>query len=176
MLRGALVSSALVLTVAVQACSGDSPPSSTFRNSDSPVARQSTDRPAQPVGNVSASPDSALTVTVTDGIPGDCEPSPPDPNAVVLPRVLSRTDPVLPTDVPGHGLVVLDVVLSRSGQIEDARVRRSFRPDFDKACIEAVRQWRFQPATQKGIPVTFDFTMRCEFSPQEQPTAPSGPL
>lgn len=174
MLRGLMLPTILLVAVTVQGCSGGSPRSLPSRAADAPTDQEAAEPADRSVRGDAARSAPTQTVTVT-GMPEDCEPSPPDPNAVVLPRVVFRTDPVIPTDVRIHGTVVLDVVLSQSGQIQDARVRRRFTPDFDKACIDAVRQWRFQPATQKGIPVKFDFTMRCEFSPQQQAIAPSGP-
>ena len=72
-------------------------------------------------------------------------------------------------------MVLVDLVVNRAGQVENARIRRSFKPAFDTACIDAIRQWRFHPATQKGKPVAFDLTMHCEFNPQAQPIPPSDP-
>ena len=168
MLRSLILPAILLVTVTVQGCSGGSPRSLPSRAADAPTNQDAAEPADHSARGDAARSAPAQTVTVT-GMPEDCEPLPPDPNAVVPPSVISRKDPVIPKDVEVHGMVVLDVVLSRSGQIVDASVRRSFTPEFDKACIDAVRQWRFRPATQKGIPVSFEFSMRCEFNPQAQP-------
>src|SRR5882672_9179214 len=130
MLRDLILRAILLVAVTVQGCSGGGPRSLPSRAADAPTDQEGAEPADQSVRSDATRSAPAQTVTVT-GMPEECEPSPPDPNAVVLPRVVFRKDPVVPTDVRIHGTVVLDVVLSRSGQIEDARVRRSFKPDFD---------------------------------------------
>jgi len=73
------------------------------------------------------------------------------------PRPLSRTSPRYPPraradSVEGH--VVLSLLVDVSGNVEKAKVVESQPPGvFDEAALEAVRQWRFEPATYEGAPV-----------------------
>ena len=108
-------------------------------------------------------------------MPGDCQGAPPDPAAVIPPRVISRIDPVMPEDVQRRGVVVLAGVVNKSGQVETLTVQRAFTPAFDKACLDAVRQWRYEPATQNGRPVAIDYHVTCTFSPQRQSVPKNGP-
>ena len=51
-----------------------------------------------------------------------------------------------------QGTVVVEFVVDVDGRVVDARVVRSV-PLLDQAALEAVRQWRFLPATRRGRPV-----------------------
>ena len=99
------------------------------------------------------------------GDPGACLGAPPDPNEVIPPELISRKEPVLPSDVRTHGRVILSAVINVAGRVEGVQVVRSFTPAFDKACADAIREWRYTPATQHGKPVAFTYTAMCTFTP-----------
>ena len=170
--RPSVVSGALLLAATTLACSGGGAPSSPIKVSDPSATAQTANHPGQPDAAVSdiASP----PVTVTEVL-GGCQGAPPDPAAVIPPRVISRIDPVIPEDVQRHGVVVLAGLVNKSGQVENLTVQRAFAPAFDKACLDAVRQWRYEPATQNGIPVAIDYHVTCTFSPQQQSVPKNGP-
>lgn len=69
------------------------------------------------------------------------------------PTVVRRVPPNYPPDARREGiegLVVIEAVLDRSGAVEPGvKVIRSV-PSLDRAAIEAVRQWRFQPARDRN--------------------------
>jgi TonB family protein len=52
-----------------------------------------------------------------------------------------------------QGTVLLQVVVGVDGRTRDVRVARSLGMGLDEKALEAVRQWRFDPATQDGQPV-----------------------
>jgi protein TonB len=60
------------------------------------------------------------------------------------------------------GKVILQVVVGRTGEIEQVTVLRS-DPLFDRAAIDAVRRWRYRPALQGGQPVKVYMTVIVEF-------------
>jgi protein TonB len=62
--------------------------------------------------------------------------------------------------------VVLQAVILRDGTVDEAEVLRCTRLGFgfEEAAADAVRQWRYRPATQDGVPVDVYFTIRVEFS------------
>ncbi|HET9480462.1 MAG TPA: energy transducer TonB [Candidatus Polarisedimenticolia bacterium] len=62
-----------------------------------------------------------------------------------------------------QGRVVLEIVIDRAGAVEDVRILRS-DPLFDRAAIEAVRRWEYQPALQAGRAVKVYLTVIVEFS------------
>lgn len=51
-------------------------------------------------------------------------------------------------------VVLLDAVIAADGSVSDARVTDGRYPEFNKAAVEASRQWRFRPATLAGQPVS----------------------
>ena len=53
------------------------------------------------------------------------------------------------------------MLVSHTGAVEDVTLLRGTTPDygFDKAAIEAVRGWRFKPATKAGVRVKFRKTV-----------------
>jgi len=59
--------------------------------------------------------------------------------------------------------VILRVLVSHTGIPLDIRIERGVRSDINDASIEAVRHWRFEPATKKGQPVRTFATVRIPF-------------
>ena len=167
-----IVRVALLVAATTLACSGGGAPSSPVKASDPPAADQAADHPSHPDGAVSDVDCPPVTIT---GVPEDCEPSPPDPAAVIPPKVISRIDPVIPENARRGGVVVLAGVVTQSGQVENLTVQRTFTPAFDKACLDAIRQWRYEPATHNGRPVAVDYHVTCTFSPQRQSGGKNGP-
>jgi TonB family protein len=50
---------------------------------------------------------------------------------------------------------VLDVIINERGLVEAAALRRSITPAYDPSLMQAVKFWKFKPATQNGAPVKF---------------------
>jgi len=65
-----------------------------------------------------------------------------------------------------EGDVVLEIVVLHDGTVGDVRVRRSLGAGLDQRAIDAVRQWKFNPARRHGaavdvvVDVTVEFKMR----------------
>jgi len=62
-----------------------------------------------------------------------------------------------------QGDVVLWVVIGLDGTPRDIRVQRSLGMGLDQKAIEAVTNWRFQPATKDGHPVTVQVSIEVKF-------------
>ena len=65
-----------------------------------------------------------------------------------------------------EGIAVLDAIIRKDGTVSDACVV-FVRPQgvgFDRAAIEAVKQWRYKPALREGAPVNTIFTIKIEWS------------
>ena len=81
-------------------------------------------------------------------IPGDLVDQPP--------ALLSSVTPDYPEaarDRGIEGVVLLEIVIAKSGNVEDdVRVLESI-PSLDQAAITAVRRWRFSPGRDHGLPV-----------------------
>jgi protein TonB len=53
-----------------------------------------------------------------------------------------------------QGDVLLDIRVERDGRVSEVRLKQSSGFDrLDRAAIDSVREWRFQPATVDGQPV-----------------------
>jgi len=62
-----------------------------------------------------------------------------------------------------QGIVILEVVVDRSGNVTDARVIRSLPMGLDQRAVEAVRRWKFRPAMRAGRPVAAYFVITVSF-------------
>jgi protein TonB len=65
-----------------------------------------------------------------------------------------------------QGTVVLLIVIDQDGRVGEIEVLRSPDPrfGFDLAAIEAVKQWRYQPALLAGRPVAVQASVTIEFT------------
>jgi periplasmic protein TonB len=62
------------------------------------------------------------------------------------------------------GDVVLEIVVRRDGSVGDLSIRRGLGAGLDERAIQAVRQWRFAPATRQGQPVDVVVEVAVEFT------------
>ncbi len=67
-----------------------------------------------------------------------------------------------------EGTVILQVVIGEDGSIGNMLILRSAPEEygFEDAAMEAVGQWRYNPATRDGIPVPVYLTIHIQFSLQ----------
>jgi protein TonB len=68
------------------------------------------------------------------------------------PVILQTADAAYPIKSVAFGTVVLEVHLDAAGEIEDVRVARDI-PTLTEQALQAIKRWRFQPATLDGKPV-----------------------
>ena len=62
------------------------------------------------------------------------------------------------------GEVVLEIVVRRDGSVGDVRILQRLGSGLDQRAVQAVRQWRFAPATLKGTPVDVIVEVGVEFT------------
>lgn len=91
------------------------------------------------------------------------------------PRLVHMEQPTYPEvarEAGIEGRVVLSLVVDEEGRVIDAEVIVAQPPDvFEEAALEAVKQWRYEPAHQKGEPVKVRVGQSIEFSlPEEEET------
>jgi protein TonB len=120
-------------------------------------------RPATSKGDASGrSSPVALTNTIDDVQP--IIPAQVDPN------YLHRPNPVYPAAskrLREAGTVLLRVSLNAAGEVRDINVQTtSAYQRLDQAAMEAVRQWRFIPATKGQQPVASTVLVPIEFKHQ----------
>ena len=79
---------------------------------------------------------------------------------VVPPVVKTQVEPKYPRGGFFHRAkssdVTVDLVVDEKGFPQNLRVEKSGGEKFDQAALEAVRQYRFQPATREGAPVAVE--------------------
>ena len=62
-----------------------------------------------------------------------------------------------------RGDVVMEIVVRRDGTVSDVRVLRGLGYGLDERAVAAVKQWTFNPATRKGVPVDVLVEVAMEF-------------
>ncbi len=64
-----------------------------------------------------------------------------------------------------EGLVILEAIIDENGNVVKARILRSPGKafGFDEAALEAVKQWKFKPGLQNGVPVPVIYALTVEF-------------
>jgi TonB family protein len=82
---------------------------------------------------------------------------PYQPGSGIAPPTLQREVKALYTDEARRrvieGDVVLEIVVRRDGSVGNVRVLHTLGAGLEQKAIDAVRQWRFGPATRQGVPV-----------------------
>lgn len=84
---------------------------------------------------------------------------------VRAPSVVRRVEPLYPEEARRErvsGIVVLEVLVDKSGNVRDAIVLKDL-PGLSEPALTAVRQWTFQPATLNGEAVDVIFNLTVNF-------------
>lgn len=99
--------------------------------------------------------------------PGIPDAEPPRPGGDIRPPdLVRRIEPEYPEiarKARQEGVVVLEAIISSSGVIEEVRVVKSAGVLLDSAAEDAVRQWRYRPATLNGRAVRILLTVTVAF-------------
>ena len=112
-------------------------------------------------GGVTMGPDGIRSgVSLTATAPGASGYPPPSQPVRVggnipAPRKLKHVDGVLPEEarLAGvRGMVILEIIIGTDGTVQQAKVLRSI-PALDRAAIDAVKQWTYEPTYLNGSPV-----------------------
>lgn len=99
----------------------------------------------------------------------------PIPSAgATAPVPVYKTEPEYPEEARLNkieGTVTLLVVIGRDGRIQENHigVTHSLGLRLDEQAIKCVRQWRFIPGTQDGVPVATPASIKITFPPANQP-------
>jgi len=85
---------------------------------------------------------------------------------ITVPRATYSPDPTYPKKerkARHMGTVLLGLVVGSDGLPRDITVSRPLSPDFDAAAIDAVKKWKFSPATRDGKPVATAIKVEVNF-------------
>ncbi len=91
-------------------------------------------------------------------------------DAIPPPKLIKRVDPVYPViarQARVEGLVILEARTGLDGRVKNVRVLRSV-PLLDKAAIDAVRQWIYEPMIIDGQPKEAIFTTTVRFELKDE--------
>jgi TonB family protein len=86
---------------------------------------------------------------------------------VAPPTVISRVDPV-PTrearEARVSGIVIVRALVDETGGVRDVEIVKPLPFGLSDSAADAVRQWRFAPATLDGVPVPMVFHLTVQFN------------
>jgi TonB family protein len=85
---------------------------------------------------------------------------------ITPPRVVHQVSPVPDAGSGGFrlsGVVLIGLVVTSQGLPRDVRVVRSLDKDLDRNAVEAVQQWRFEPARKGDQPLAVRVTVEIRF-------------
>ncbi len=86
------------------------------------------------------------------------------------PHLVESPPPAYPPERVEEGLhptVVLRLTVTAEAEVTDIVVEHSAGADFDAAAIDAVRQWKFEPAARGDTPVASRIRVAVHFEPPE---------
>jgi TonB family protein len=58
-----------------------------------------------------------------------------------------------------EGVVILNIVVDREGNVTKVKVVRSLAPDLDRKAVEGVKTWKFNPSRKNGVPVDVEMNI-----------------
>ena len=96
-------------------------------------------------------------------------PKAPDINSggdLIAPRLIYKIEPDYTPDAQNRrvqGTVVLYAEVRPNGTADNIRIIKSIDTELDRNAIQAVRQWRFEPGTKSGQPVTVAANVEVNF-------------
>ncbi len=85
---------------------------------------------------------------------------------VTVPQVIFNPEPGFSDEArkaKQQGIVLLQLVVGKDGHTYDIHVRQSLGMGLDEKAMEAVRSWRFRPATLNGQPVATQIGVEVDF-------------
>lgn len=62
-----------------------------------------------------------------------------------------------------EGLVIVEAIVNKRGSVENLKLVQGLGFGLDEAAMQAIRSWRFQPATLHGEPVSVYYTLTVNF-------------
>ena len=104
------------------------------------------------------------------------EPVRLDENSKGAVKIIKKIAPAYPADAKEKhitGKVVLDVTVNEQGKVSATKTKESAHASLEKAAIDAVKQWEFDPLKLDGKPVAFVTTITLNFALAEDKEKPN---
>lgn len=86
---------------------------------------------------------------------------------VVQPVLIHKVQPEYPEIARKariQGVVILEAIITKEGNVENVKVLRRLHPILDQAAVNSVQQWHYKPATLNGRPVKVYSTVTVKFT------------
>jgi len=81
-----------------------------------------------------------------------------------LPVPVRTVSPQCPDSLKGtSGLVMVKVTIDEQGNVADTNVVKSSNAEFDRYAIDALKKWKFKPASEDGKAITISVTIPVKF-------------
>jgi len=90
---------------------------------------------------------------------------------IIMPTPIRRITPIYPEQCKKdkiEGTVVLEIKIDAEGNVIDSKILKSVHPDIDKAAIEAIKKWKYEPVLKNGKPVPVVFGVTINFWLREE--------
>ncbi|MEI8207233.1 MAG: TonB family protein [Kiritimatiellales bacterium] len=83
------------------------------------------------------------------------------------PRVIFQAAPTYPSGMQKiEGVVSVLFVVDQTGKVANPRIEKSSHKEFEKPAIDAVKQWKFEPAVKAGQRVSCRMRIPIRFQPK----------
>ena len=142
-------------------------PPNTASTAAPPAKQVAQDEPAPPSLAASARPDAPITGLYLPAKSPDAIITAPPVSKLEPPVALKQPAPRYPQIAKTariEGAVVLEAVVGRDGEVGDVRVL-SGPPVLAQAAMDAVKQWKYKPATSNGEAVESPIRLEFKFVP-----------
>jgi protein TonB len=147
--------------------SGESSPDSSVSPGDHGAADAGGAVSGNPNGQDDGRPDGRADSRGKDGKEAGADERSYRPGGnVAEPRLVSRVEPTYPEIARKariEGVVILEAIIGKAGNVEDVHLVKSANVLLDAAALEAVSRWRYTPATLGGFSVRVYLTVTVEF-------------
>lgn len=65
-----------------------------------------------------------------------------------------------------QGVVIVQAIINKQGNVTDVKVLKGLPMGLDQAAVDAIRKWKFEPATLNGKPVDVYYNLTVNFTLQ----------
>lgn len=87
--------------------------------------------------------------------------------AMVRPVPVKTPPPAYPTEMRRDGIagtVTVKIVVDEKGNVAECSISKSTRSEFEQPALEAIKSWKFKPASKDGTPVRANIIVPVQFS------------
>ncbi len=91
-------------------------------------------------------------------------------------KLIKKVEPNYPDEAKEaelEGAVVVEATTDEKGNVKDVKIVKGEHEILNKAAVEAVKQWKYEPMLIDGVPHGIQFTVTCSFSLDDKKTSSS---